>query len=182
MAAPLNDLARSNVEEPKEANRRRSLPVRKKILFAFMITVAFFAVLELLLAAFGVRPITYSEDPFVGFTSRSPLFEEVQSPGGQTALRTAPGKLDWFNLQEFPLKKEQNDYRIFCMGGSTTYGRPYNDATSFGGWLREFLKTADSKHNWQVINAGGISYASYRVASLMEELIEYEPDLFIIYC
>jgi tetratricopeptide (TPR) repeat protein len=147
-----------------------------------MITAAFFTAMELLLAAFGVRPVTYSEDPFVGFTSRSPLFEEVQSPDGQTIHRTVQKKIQWFNPQEFPLKKEKNDYRIFCMGGSTTYGRPYNDATSFGGWLREFLKTADSKHNWQVINAGGISYASYRVASLMEELIEYEPDLFIIYC
>jgi tetratricopeptide (TPR) repeat protein len=32
-----------------------------------------------------------------------------------------------------------------------------------------------------VINAGGISYASYRVARLMEELVNYQPDLFIIY-
>ena len=31
------------------------------------------------------------------------------------------------------------------------------------------------------VNAGGISYASYRVAHLMEELINYQPDLFIIY-
>ena len=27
----------------------------------------------------------------------------------------------------------------------------------------------------------GISYASYRVAAVMEELIRYEPDLFLIY-
>ncbi len=40
---------------------------------------------------------------------------------------------------------------------------------------------ADSQRNWEVINAGGISYASYRVAHLMEELINYQPDLFIIY-
>jgi tetratricopeptide (TPR) repeat protein len=32
-----------------------------------------------------------------------------------------------------------------------------------------------------VINAGGISYASYRVANLMKELALYEPDLFIVY-
>ena len=25
------------------------------------------------------------------------------------------------------------------MGGSTTYGRPYDDALSFSGWLGEFL-------------------------------------------
>jgi len=32
-----------------------------------------------------------------------------------------------------------------------------------------------------LINAGGISYASYRIAKLMEELIRFQPDLFIIY-
>ena len=43
------------------------------------------------------------------------------------------------------------------------------------------LPAADQSKNWEVINAGGISYASYRVAQLMEELIRYQPDLFIIY-
>ncbi len=43
------------------------------------------------------------------------------------------------------------------------------------------LPAADRNKNWEVINAGGISYASYRVAHLMEELVNYQPDLFIIY-
>jgi len=182
MAATPNTQSLSNDEKPLEANRRHRLSVRKKVLFSIIVTAAFFAAMELLLAAFGVTPITYTQDPFVGFTSRSPLFEEVQSPDGDTIYRTAPKKIQWFNPQEFPANKERNDYRIFCLGGSTTYGRPYDDTTSFSGWLREYLKAADSRYNWQVINAGGISYASYRVASLMEELIHYEPDLFIIYC
>ncbi len=36
--------------------------------------------------------------------------------------------------------------------------------------MREFLPTIDEVKNWEVINAGGISYASYRVANVMEEL------------
>jgi tetratricopeptide (TPR) repeat protein len=67
------------------------------------------------------------------------------------------------------------------MGGSTTYGRPYSDRVSFCGWLRAYLKAADPSRNWEVINAGGISFASYRVARLMNELGQYEPDLFIVY-
>ena len=55
------------------------------------------------------------------------------------------------------------------------------DSTSFCGWLREFLPLTDEDTEWEVINAGGVSYASYRVASLMEELTTYEPDLFIVY-
>ena len=94
---------------------------------------------------------------------------------------TAPNKLGWFNQQRFPRKKSPGTYRIFSLGGSTTYGRPYDDSASFSGWLREFLNEADPSRNWEVINAGGVSYASYRVAKLMEELLSYEPDLFIIY-
>ncbi len=43
------------------------------------------------------------------------------------------------------------------------------------------LPKADPSRQWQVINCGGISYASYRIAILMEELARYEPDLFVIY-
>ena len=40
---------------------------------------------------------------------------------------------------------------------------------------------ADPTPHWEVINAGLLSYGSYRVAMVMEELITYEPDLFIVY-
>lgn len=167
---------------PQPAHPPRCLPLWKKVLFATVVNVAFFAALELLLAACGVTPITYSEDPFVGFTSRSPLFEELQAPDRPAIYRTAPKKVQWFNPQEFAAEKPANGYRIFCVGESTTYGHPYFDATSYCGFLREYLTAADPRHDWEVINAGGISYASYRIAFLMEELIRYEPDLFIIYC
>src|SRR5690606_27033955 len=52
----------------------------------------------------------------------------------------------------------------------------------FSGWLREYLAALEPARRWEVINAGGISYASYRVAAIMEQLIRLEPDLFIIYC
>ena len=67
------------------------------------------------------------------------------------------------------------------MGGSTTYGRPYFDDVSFCGWLRAYLQAADPTRNWEVINAGGVSFASYRVTRLMDELKQYQPDLFIVY-
>ena len=90
-------------------------------------------------------------------------------------LATAANKKDVFNVQAFSARKKANTYRIFCLGGSTTFGRPYDDRTSFAGWLRAFLAAADPSRTWEVINAGGISYASYRVAALMDELSRYEP-------
>ncbi len=152
----------------------------KKYLFATAAVVGFFALLELGLALGGVEPLTAQRDPYLGFASSIPLFVEDESDGSGE-LVTAPNKRRWFNRQRFTNKKPANTYRIFTLGGSTTYGRPYNDEVSFSGWLREMLPAADISRHWEVINAGGISYASYRVAVVMEELIDYDPDLFIIY-
>jgi len=141
----------------------------------------FFLLVEGGLTLIGVKPALTEEDPFVGFASNVPLFVSGPAPQGNQLLTTAANKLEYFNQQTFPARKAAGTYRIFSLGGSTTYGRPYNDATSFSGWLRELLPEADRSKNWEVINAGAISYASYRVAHLMEELINYQPDLFIIY-
>lgn len=140
-----------------------------------------FVVAECVLALMNVRPILYEEDPYVGFSSHIPLFVEESSSNGRVVMVTAENKRLAFNLQRFPKEKPNNAFRIFCMGGSTTYGHPYTDETSFCGWLREMLPVCDSSREWELINAGGVSYASYRVAGLMEELVRYKPDLFIIY-
>jgi len=149
------------------------LPIASIIIFSFL--------LEGGLALFGVKPALQTEDPFVGFSTNVPLFVPSKGPAGKEIMTTAHNKRGFFNQQSFPKEKSPGTYRIFCLGGSTTYGRPYNDATSFSGWLRELLPAADRNKNWEVINAGGISYASYRVAHLMEELVNYQPDLFIVY-
>jgi len=153
----------------------------KNSLLAVVAVAVFFGAVELVLASFGVRPMLLAEDPLVGFAENVPQFVENTRPDGTVVMQTARNKRGLFNHQEFPLDKAGNSYRIFCMGGSTTYGRPYGDRVSFCGWLRTYLKAADPSRNWEVINAGGISFASYRVAKLMSELSSYQPDLFIVY-
>jgi len=159
----------------------RELPFWKGAILSLVAIGLFFGLLEGVLALVGVRPTLLHEDPFVGFVSNVPLFVPEINSDGRQILTTAANKQRHFNRQQFYKKKATGTYRIFCLGGSTTYGRPYNDTTSFAGWLRELLPSADPRRRWEVINAGGISYASYRVASLMNELALYEPDLFIIY-
>jgi len=153
----------------------------KQLLFTVITIVALFVVLETILALIGVRPVLYDEDPYVGFSSYIPLFVEETELNGKTTMVTAKNKLQFFNPQRFSKNKLTGTYRIFCLGGSTTAGRPYDDTMSFCGWLRAMLPKADPSRQWEIINAGGVSYASYRVAALMKELVRYEPDLFIIY-
>ena len=159
-------------------SRPRELSLGRKLLFSAIVLVAFFGVLELILALAGVRPILVDEDPYVGFQSTLELFAADRAAG---VYRTAGNKLTLFNPQSFAIDKPAGGFRVFTVGGSTTYGRPFEDGTSFTGWLREYLEAAAPERSWEVVNAGGISYASYRVASLMEELAGYDPDLFVIY-
>jgi tetratricopeptide (TPR) repeat protein len=144
--------------------------------FAAAAVLLFFALLEGVLALAGVRPGAHDEDPFVGFAGRVPLF--VERDDG--VMETARGKLSWFNPQQFPRAKPDGVFRIFAVGGSTTWAQPWGDEGSFCAWLRELLPACDPTRRWEVINAGGISYASYREALVLEELCRYDPDLFIV--
>lgn len=161
--------------------KKTEFSLKKKLGFTCVSICLFFLILELLLAMSGVETSLERDDPYVGFEASIPLFVEQADADGRF-LQTAPNKLTYFNPQRFPKDKPPGTFRIFCLGGSTTFGRPYDDSTSFCAWLRELLAAADKDRNYEVINAGGISYASYRVAAVMEELNQYDPDLFIVYC
>ena len=153
----------------------------KNAALGLAVALVFFLALEGLLYLSGVEPLHERSDPYVGFAGYAPLFVEKITEDGERVFATADNKFNWFNRQEFPVRKTDDVTRVFCLGGSTTYGRPYDDPTSFCGWLRAFLPALDPGRRWEVVNAGGISYASYRVVRLMEELVRYEPDVFIIY-
>lgn len=167
---------------PSPPSRRSAfLQHCKHLLLGLAVAAVFLALAEAALALAGVRPLSETADPFLGFAPGAPLYVEQADADGTPRMVTAPGKHQYFNVQRFPREKPPGTFRIFCLGGSTTYGNPYRDPTSFCGWLRELLPVADPSRRWEVINAGGISYASYRVAALMEELGQYAPDAYLIY-
>ncbi len=157
---------------------RPALSLRKKVVFAVIATLVPFVILELTLLATGFQPRIASEDPYVGFAGNNPLFVSSADP---KVVVTATNKTPWFNSQSFSKQKPPGTFRIFCLGGSTTYGRPYSDPTSFCGWMRAYLNAPDDDAKYEVINCGGISYASYRVARVLEEILEYDADLIVVY-
>ncbi len=162
------------------APRTASFSCWKNVLFGGVICVVCLLVLEGVLAICGVRAGFYQADPYVGFARHIPHFVPDPAAPDADTLVTAESQRRIFNLQRFAARKPDKTFRIFCLGGSTTYGHPYNDSTSFCGWLREILPRMDASRRWELINGGGISYASYREALLMEELSQYQPDLFIV--
>ncbi|MFZ5516662.1 MAG: tetratricopeptide repeat protein [Candidatus Zhuqueibacterota bacterium] len=152
---------------------------QKVLLISFGIFILF--LIEAGLRIFHVSERGTQSDPFVGFEKIYPLFGEKTNAEGKTVLATNPNKLSFFNHQEFERAKSANAYRIFCFGGSTTYGSPYRAETAFPNWMKLILASIDSTRTYEVINAGGISYASYRIIHLVEEALQYQPDLFVLY-
>ena len=163
------------------ARKTQQLSRSRKFLFATVTTLAVFSTLELVLWLCRVEPAYVQEDPYAGFSRHIPHFVVASDSGDPSLLTVSPTKSLVLNPQQFTATKPKDVYRIVCLGGSTTYGRPFYDLMSFPGWLRELLPAAQPNRRWEVINAGGISYASYRALGVMEELAQYAPDLFIIY-
>ncbi len=156
---------------------------RQKLLlvaFGLGLAVLALALVEGALALFSIGDEALYDDPFVGFAPGKDLFEK-KTVGGREVYATRPEKLAFFNAQQFPAEKSSRAYRIFALGGSTTAGRPYDDKVAFCRWLGLYLNAMDPSRDWQAVNAGAISYASYRIVVLMKELVRYEPDLFVIY-
>lgn len=162
-------------KSPRRRRWRRGLAFH---LATIVVVLAPLVLAELVLRLCVASPALRSDDPYVSFSSQSPLF--VLDPT-KTRFETTPERLIAFRSQSFAARKSPGTFRIFCLGGSTVQGRPYSVETSFPTWLKLNLQAARPETDWQVVNAGGISYASYRLRPIMRELLAYEPDLFILY-
>ena len=93
-------------ESTSQAHRvaaARHLPLRKKLVFAAVTIVVFFCFAELACFFAGFKPQRIRTDPFVGFASHVPLFEDSGSPSDSVEI--AENKLPWFNNQSFRRSK-----------------------------------------------------------------------------
>jgi tetratricopeptide (TPR) repeat protein len=81
----------------------------------------------------------------------------------------------------FEIQKSSRTKRIFCLGESTMAGFPFEYNATAASFLKDRLKTELPDYNVEVINVGLSAISSYVVADFVEDLVEYEPDLFIIY-
>lgn len=135
-------------------------------------------VLELLLRLGGLGGTPFTRDPHLGLRDVRSLFEVDET--GQV-FQTATTRTNYFVRDRFPVTKGEEHVRVFCLGGSTVQGRPYAIETAFPRWLALSLEARDSSSTWEIVNVGGISYASYRLVPILEECLRhYQPDLIIL--
>ena len=133
--------------------------------------------IEWSLGLFGVPKLIERHDLSRGFSGLVPVFvQDGQSMRTQPFLR---GEV--FNDQSFAAVKPPDGLRIFTVGGSSAFGFPWGVHTSFSGVLQDVLTHAYPDRRIEVINAAGVSYAMHRLNLVVRELVEYEPDVLIVY-
>ena len=117
-------------------------------------------------------------DPLVDLHQLRPLFEKNETTGRWEI----PGRrFNFFRPDSFAADKPAGSRRVFVLGGSTVQGRPYAIETAFSTWLKLRLQAASPTTTFEVVNCGGVSYASYRVAQILREVLRHEPDAIVIY-
>jgi len=182
-----NSLQRST--DPLEAGEagaagagRPASPPRRRCLFRLLcvlLALAPFVAAEMYLRLGGsVDTVDLSEDP-------------IFSGGGDAALfglnpetnrwEIPPSRSNFFRPASFAAEKSKTARRVFVLGGSTVQGRPYETETAFAKWLELRLHAADRSHDYEIINCGGVSYASYRVARVLDEVLQHAPDAIVLY-
>lgn len=81
---------------------------------------------------------------------------------------------NFFQFASFSIEKPANTFRIFCLGGSTTAGE-------YPALLQSLLNKTASNKKIEVINLGAVSLNSFQVVDFVDEIVDYQPDLLVIY-
>lgn len=153
----------------------------KKILFHFLLLLLPVMLLILMELAFRL----------VGIFTPEPLFFEIQEKGQkfyQTNRWVArryfdPRKVSLPGVapEKFAWKKSPATFRIFCLGGSTTAGFPFDCQVPFPQQLKYLLSRAYPGHLFEVLNLGISAVNSHTVLDLLPEILDKQPDLILIY-
>lgn len=86
-----------------------------------------------------------------------------------------------FEPMSFAASKPRGTQRIFCVGESTANGFPYARHSSFAKWLRVRLATLLPDTACEVVKMGYDAKSAPEIADLCDEIVDYQPDLVILY-
>ena len=117
----------------------------------------------------GGRFERYDPHRFVGYIPRA-NYQSAKNRHNSLGYRGA----------EFVMPKPPDEFRIVCIGGSTTYTASVADyRLSYPALLESGLR--DQRYNVRVVNAGGEGWTSHAsLANLQFRVLDLEPDMVII--
>lgn len=93
---------------------------------------------------------------------------------------TSPHFQSVMNFQTFARTKPPGVVRVFFLGGSAALGWPASDECAATGFLRRALEKA-APGRYEIINAAAMSFGSHRVLDVLQDVVELDPDLVVIW-
>lgn len=81
----------------------------------------------------------------------------------------------------FKKQKGRNLFRIMCLGESSMFGTPYQMNANIPSILRKQLRHLYPDIEFEVLNLGAAAINSNVILELATEMMEYQPDLILIY-
>jgi tetratricopeptide (TPR) repeat protein len=129
---------------------------------------------------------------FNGFGGYPAVLQRLRTVEGRTYVLSFQPAVDSFfrrnsevtggmHEQVFTIPRDPDSVRIFCLGGSAMQGYPQPRMLAAPSFLQAMLSDLWPDRRVEVINLGATAIASFPVASILEEALEFEPDLVIIY-
>lgn len=171
---------------PLSARRRARLRV-----FKLMMVVVAILFVEAFCGLFYKKLLSEPERAAVAPIRANAYSRAIQQPHPYTLITLSPGRSNdgyrqindrGFRSSEVAMPKPPGRFRIFCLGGSTTYGTSVADpAKTYPAQLQAYLREKSGNPDIEVINAG-ISYAcSFEVLStFLYRVLPLEPDLVVV--
>jgi lysophospholipase L1-like esterase len=123
-------------------------------------------------AAAEEHPVSrYSPHRYLGFLP-TPNYREEEERHDSLGFRGDP----------FPVRKPPGGYRIFCLGGSTTYTSMVSRPDDAYPTLLERELRSMGYGQVRVINAGAAGYTTYEsLINFQFRIADLEPDLLVVY-
>lgn len=153
----------------------RTFTLRKTIIYSLLPTLLFLGGLESCARLYELWHPPLTLDYGWGFNEDSRIF----IPAGiqRNKMTTRPEKVISFVKQSFLMPKPAGTYRIIILGGSNVNYMQMN--------LKVMCKRLEQypgeTRRFEIINCGGLAYGSERLRIMTQELLQYTPDLVLIY-
>jgi lysophospholipase L1-like esterase len=172
-------------KNPKPALTRPSPPAltaRKRLVFGFIASLL--PVLVAILIELALRTL--------GFGGYAPMFRKLGPvPGGNLILAAQGGAESWFfanpgragtsEQYTFVDPKPANTVRVLLIGESAMQGYPEPRHLCASAFLQLMLQDAWPQRQVEVINLGTTAIASFPALGILNEALQYQPDLVMIY-
>jgi tetratricopeptide (TPR) repeat protein len=128
----------------------------------------------------ALRLVEPGFDPYLEVENRTTIFSEVEIDGIRYLKVSHPEAYSARDTK-FRIEKPPGTLRVFSFGGSASASWPHRDDEIYTEYLQHALSVAYPEQKIEVINLGAHAFASYRVRMIFDDVLEYDPDLVIIY-